>query len=120
VTQYRTQILGLRHQLDPANAGLHSSLDKQHLKNVQAENVGNLSHFKFFWMVLLFSLKQATHSTIVNIFFLHFCSVVNFLFTYTKNFYATYTALKEMLRSNFSNHILVKACHKTFLLNDCI
>jgi len=43
LTQYRAQIIGLRRQLDPANVGFHASLDKQHIKNVEAENVRNFN-----------------------------------------------------------------------------
>jgi hypothetical protein len=37
--QYRATVLGLRRQLDPSFVGLHSSMDYEQLKNVQAENV---------------------------------------------------------------------------------
>ena len=43
MTQYRAQILGLRRQLDPATLALNASLDKEHLKNVEAENVRHIS-----------------------------------------------------------------------------
>jgi len=40
MTQYRSEILGLRQHLSAANnAGLRGSLNKEQLKNVEAENV---------------------------------------------------------------------------------
>jgi len=59
LTQYRAQIIGLRHQLNPANVNLHGSLDKELLKNVEAENVCHAVFvclcivFSYFWLLWL-------------------------------------------------------------------